>query len=222
MASGWVEIPKQSDPLSRLKVTHGLDNEMLNRVQAGVFFRPYSLHFLGMNQQAFFVLMGGTDGAIGDSCAGQQCKDGLTASATGWAYNQPEADLFLSAEPTKTAANFSAFLTGSAERGIDIDPFDPAFCEKVMGLTRKTIVSNRWKKCYRLTVIDEFPLRRRQWCDNLLPATTGTGVCANRVLHTYIEHPRFQLIREVLNESRTQTINSLSVHFLAVKDGKSE
>ncbi len=145
-------------------------------------------------------------------------------SATEWAYNQPKADLLLSAEQAKAAAIllFIFLLPGSAERSLSIDPFNPAFREKVMGLTRKTIVPNRWIKCDRLTVIDEFPFRRRQWRDNHLPATTGAGVSANRVLHTYIEHPRLQLIREVLNESRTQTINSLSAHFLSVKDGKSE
>lgn len=140
-----------------------------------------------------------------------------------WAYGQPKVDLFPSAKPAKTATVLlSAFLPCSAERSVGIDPFNPAFREKVMGLTRKTIVSNRWIKCYRLTVIDEFPLRRRQWRDNLLPATTGARVCANRVLHTYIERPRLQLIREVLNERRTQTINSISTHFLTVKDVKSE
>ena len=165
---------------------------------------------------AFPLWTGGRGSDVGGSA-------GNIASTTGWAYVQPKVDLFPSAKPAKTATVLlSAFLPCSTERSVGIDPFNPAFREKVMGLTRKTIVSNRWIKCYRLTVIDEFPLRRRQWRDNLLPATTGAGVCANRVLHTYIEHPRLQLSREVLNESRTQKINSILIHFLAVKDVKSE
>ena len=135
---------------------------------------------------------------------------------------RPKADLFLSAEPAKAAAILlSAFLPGS-ERSIGINPFNPALREEVMGLTRKAIVTNRRIKCYRFPVVDELPLRRRQGRNDLLPTTAGAGVGTNGILHTYIEHPRLQVVREVLNERRMQTFNLFAVHSLAVQDEKSE
>ena len=105
---------------------------------------------------------------------------------------------------------------------IAIDPFNPAIRKEIMGLARKDVVANRWVKRYIFSVVDEFPLCRRQGCDNFMTTTASTGVGAYRIFHTNVEHSRLQLIREVLYESRTQSINLHSDYSFPVRDGTNE